>query len=237
MLPITLAPAPSSTPRPIFGWRSPRSALVPPRVTPCSIETSSPTTAVSPMTMPVPWSKKTPLPIARRRMDVDLEQLRHAALQVEGQRLAALAPQPVRHAVGLQGQEALEEQERLHVALAGRVALEHRLQVGLGRGDRCRGRRRRPPRRSRAGSWRAAPGRRACGPAGRTARAARSPWRRITAFSSEARLGSTGRHVLGLVAQRRPDRRRRGGVDDFQALHHRRRPSLVARSCAARPAH
>ena len=36
------------------------------------------------------------------------------------------------HPVGLQGQKALEEEERLDIALAGRVALEHGVQVGLG---------------------------------------------------------------------------------------------------------
>src|SRR5690606_35914124 len=53
ILPRILAPAPISTPWRIFGWRSPSSLPVPPRVTPCSIETLSSTTAVWPMTMPV----------------------------------------------------------------------------------------------------------------------------------------------------------------------------------------
>src|SRR5690606_27879871 len=53
ILPSTLAPAESRTPRRIFGWRSPTSLPVPPRVTPCSIETSSSTTAVAPITTPV----------------------------------------------------------------------------------------------------------------------------------------------------------------------------------------
>ena len=36
------------------------------------------------------------------------------------------------HALGLQGQEPLEEQERLNIALAGGVTLEHGAQVRLG---------------------------------------------------------------------------------------------------------
>ncbi len=74
----------------------------------------------------------------RRRVDVHLEQLRAAALQVEGERLAPVAPQEMGDAVGLDGEVALEEQERLQIALAGRVALEHRAEVGLGRGDDVR---------------------------------------------------------------------------------------------------
>jgi hypothetical protein len=100
------------------------------------METSSPTTAVSPMTMPVPWSMNTPEP-RRAAGLMSTWKTSHPALQVEGQGLAALAPQPVDDAVGLQGQEALEEQERLDIALAGRIALEHRHQVGLGGGDQA----------------------------------------------------------------------------------------------------
>jgi len=39
ILPRILAPAPISTPGLIFGWRSPRSLPVPPKVTSCSMET------------------------------------------------------------------------------------------------------------------------------------------------------------------------------------------------------
>ena len=62
MLPSTAAPAPISTPSPIFGCRSPSSLPVPPSVTECSIETLSPTTAVSPITMECAWSIMIPLP-------------------------------------------------------------------------------------------------------------------------------------------------------------------------------
>ena len=51
MFPNTFAPAPIITPLPIFGCRSPSSLPVPPSVTECSIDTLSPTTAVSPMTI------------------------------------------------------------------------------------------------------------------------------------------------------------------------------------------
>ena len=63
MLPSTLAPAPISTPSPILGWRSPSSLPVPPSVTECSMDTLSPTTAVSPMTMECAWSIISPLPM------------------------------------------------------------------------------------------------------------------------------------------------------------------------------
>ena len=53
ILPRIFAPAPIRTPLPIFGWRSLPSLPVPPRVTPCRIETLSPITAVSPTTRPV----------------------------------------------------------------------------------------------------------------------------------------------------------------------------------------
>ena len=56
-------PAPISTLSPIFGCRSPSSLPVPPSVTECSIETLSPTTAVSPITIEWAWSIMMPLPI------------------------------------------------------------------------------------------------------------------------------------------------------------------------------
>ena len=62
MLPKTVECAPMSTPFPIFGCLSPTSFPVPPSVTPCRMDTLSPTTAVSPMTTPVPWSMSMPLP-------------------------------------------------------------------------------------------------------------------------------------------------------------------------------
>mmetsp|Transcript_21868 Transcript_21868/g.65432 ORF Transcript_21868/g.65432 Transcript_21868/m.65432 type:complete len:313 (-) Transcript_21868:708-1646(-) len=61
--PSTDAPAPSSTPWPTVGWRMPSPVPEPPRLTWCSIDTLSPTTAVSPITTPVAWSSSTPRPI------------------------------------------------------------------------------------------------------------------------------------------------------------------------------
>jgi hypothetical protein len=57
-------------------------------------------------------------------VDVHLEQLAHAALEVECQGFAALVPQPVRDAVRLQRLETLVVEEGLQIALAGGVALE-----------------------------------------------------------------------------------------------------------------
>ena len=54
MFPRIVECAPMRTPLPIFGCLSPTSFPVPPSVTPCRMDTLSPTTAVSPMTTPVP---------------------------------------------------------------------------------------------------------------------------------------------------------------------------------------
>ena len=63
MFPSRVHPAPRRTPSPIVGCRIvPLVTPVPPKVTLCNIETLSPTTAVSPITTPVPWSMKTPDP-------------------------------------------------------------------------------------------------------------------------------------------------------------------------------
>src|SRR5690606_15544359 len=53
ILPRIVAPAPTNTLQPIFGWRSPPTLPLPPSVTPCRNEQLSPTTAVSPTTKPV----------------------------------------------------------------------------------------------------------------------------------------------------------------------------------------
>lgn len=62
MLPSMVEWAPMRTPFPILGCRSPMAFPVPPSVTPCKMLTLFPTTAVSPMTTPVPWSMRMPLP-------------------------------------------------------------------------------------------------------------------------------------------------------------------------------
>ena len=67
------------------------------------------------------------------RMDVALEHRRRAALQVIGEVLAALVPQPVRQPVGLDGVEALVVEHRLDEAVGRRIAVEHRDDVGAER--------------------------------------------------------------------------------------------------------
>ena len=54
MAPMILAPAPTVTLCSSVGWRFSRRVLVPPSVTPCRRLTLSPTSAVSPITMPMP---------------------------------------------------------------------------------------------------------------------------------------------------------------------------------------
>mmetsp|Transcript_36272 Transcript_36272/g.71359 ORF Transcript_36272/g.71359 Transcript_36272/m.71359 type:complete len:211 (+) Transcript_36272:309-941(+) len=63
MFPRIVAPAPINTFLPSFGCLSPLSFPVPPNVTPCSRVLPSPILAVSPITIPVPWSNITPHPI------------------------------------------------------------------------------------------------------------------------------------------------------------------------------
>ena len=58
----------------------------------------------------------------RRRMDVHAEADADLALEEQGQRVAPLPPQPVRHPVRLQGMETLEEKKRRGEVLAGRIA-------------------------------------------------------------------------------------------------------------------
>ena len=54
MGPSSFDPAPIITSWPTVGWRLPRAKPVPPRVTPWYMVTSSPTSAVSPITTPEP---------------------------------------------------------------------------------------------------------------------------------------------------------------------------------------
>ncbi|OUD86461.1 hypothetical protein BC477_00605 [Clavibacter michiganensis subsp. michiganensis] len=63
MGPSSFAPAPMVTPSPTVGCRLPCTRLFPPRVTPWYISTSSPTSAVAPMTTPMPWSMKSRRPM------------------------------------------------------------------------------------------------------------------------------------------------------------------------------
>jgi len=68
---------------------------------------------------------------ARGGMDVGLEHLGRAALQIERKVPLSVAPEPMRQPVRLQRVEALEVEERLDETLAGRVAVEHGGKVGL----------------------------------------------------------------------------------------------------------
>ena len=61
--PSSFAPEPIVTLSCTVGWRLPVSKPVPPSVTPWYIVTLSPTSAVSPITTPIPWSMNRPSPI------------------------------------------------------------------------------------------------------------------------------------------------------------------------------
>src|SRR6478736_5226558 len=63
MGPSTFAPAPMTTWSPTVGCRLPRFIVLPPSVAPWNSTTSSPTTAVSPTTTPMPWSMNSRRPI------------------------------------------------------------------------------------------------------------------------------------------------------------------------------
>ena len=69
----------------------------------------------------------------RGRMDVALEHRRRAALQIEREILAALAPEPVRQPMRLDGVEALVIEHRLDEAVGGRIAVDRRDDVGAER--------------------------------------------------------------------------------------------------------
>ena len=65
-------------------------------------------------------------PDARVRIDVGLEHRGGPALQIEREILAALLPDPVREAMRLDCVEAFEIEQRLHVAVRGRIAVDRR---------------------------------------------------------------------------------------------------------------
>src|SRR5450755_1760832 len=64
------------------------------------------------------------------RMDIGLEHLRGTTLEVKCQIPLAVVPKPMRQPMCLDGMEALEKEERFKEALAGRIALDHRGNVG-----------------------------------------------------------------------------------------------------------
>ena len=63
-------------------------------------------------------------------MDVDAEDLRGPHLDEVGHVPAPLLPEPVADPVALERLEALEEQQRLQIAVARRIAVEDREDVG-----------------------------------------------------------------------------------------------------------
>jgi hypothetical protein len=71
-----------------------------------------------------------PLAETRRGVDVDPELAAHAVLEEQGQGLATLIPQPVRHAVRLQRVKALVVEKRDVQLVRRRIAIEHRQEVG-----------------------------------------------------------------------------------------------------------
>jgi len=66
----------------------------------------------------------------RCRMNIDAEDFRDTALEMEGHRLAPPRPEPVRYAIGLQRVEPLEEKKRLDIGIDGRITLEDGREIG-----------------------------------------------------------------------------------------------------------
>ena len=130
ILPMILAPAPIMTPRRILGWRSPvllAGAAERHVVQDRHVVLDHRGLADHQAGRVV---EEDAAADARRRMDVGLEHRRGTALQVVGEVLAALAPQPVRQPVRLDGVEALEIEHRLDEAVGRRIAVEGRDDVG-----------------------------------------------------------------------------------------------------------
>lgn len=71
-----------------------------------------------------------PLANFRGRVDVDSEHLGHAHLEKAGHVAAPLAPQPMRNAVSLKRLKSLEEQQRQDIAVAGRITVIDRHDIG-----------------------------------------------------------------------------------------------------------
>src|SRR5438128_2115510 len=62
-------------------------------------------------------------------MDIALEDCRGAALQVKGEVPAAVTPQPMRKAMGLDGMKALEIKYRLKETVGGGIAVHQRRDI------------------------------------------------------------------------------------------------------------
>src|SRR5690606_33152863 len=67
------------------------------------------------------------------RVNIDLEQLRHTALEEMRHGIALVLPQTVGNAVNLKRQKALEEHKGLQIALGRRIAIIDGLKVSLRR--------------------------------------------------------------------------------------------------------
>ena len=74
--------------------------------------------------------KEDAAPEARRRMDVGLENLRAAALQVEREVDAAPTPQPMRQPMAFDRVKSLEIEERLDQTATSRIALDNGGEIG-----------------------------------------------------------------------------------------------------------
>ena len=121
------APAPTTTFVPSVGWRFSFLRLVPPSVTPWSSVTFSPTSAVSPMTTPIPWSMKSPGPSRGGGMDLDAGEEAADVREEPGRRPEAPPPEPVRGPV---------EPDRVDTGIAERH-LERRASRGIALEDRA----------------------------------------------------------------------------------------------------
>ena len=129
--PMSFAPAPTVTRLPSVGWRFVRCMLVPPSVTPCRMWQSSPISAVSPMTTPMPWSMNSPSPICApgwismpvtKRLKFEMTR----GSTGTPRRCSAWAS-----AVHLAGVEARVGEDDLERAAGGGIALADRVDVAL----------------------------------------------------------------------------------------------------------
>ena len=159
MFPSTAAPAPISTPSPIFGM--PVAVLLAGAAERHRVQHRDVVADHRRLADDDGMGVVDHDPVAHpgAGMDVDPEHLRGPHLDEIGHVLAPPRPEPVADAVALQRLEPLEEQQRLQIAVAGRVALEDRQDVGPRRDAELRVVLHRPRRRSPAGSARSSPAR------------------------------------------------------------------------------
>lgn len=82
--------------------------------------------------------EQNPVADFRRRVDIDRELLADEALEHFGEEEPTVFPQDVRHAVGLDGLEAFEKEERFENGTASGIAFERRPKIFCGILDDCR---------------------------------------------------------------------------------------------------